>query len=119
MGATEETSMRLRLWGLLSLVLCATGCPISPKFVRPESRLHATWSATDPRLAANIAVDVAWWKSFHDPALERLIELAYQQNLPLQVAGLRILEARAQLGIARAQQYPTNQGPIASASLTG
>ena len=31
------------------------------------------------------------------PPLDRLVELAYQQNLPLQIAGLRIVEARAQL----------------------
>ncbi|MGZ4401645.1 MAG: efflux transporter outer membrane subunit, partial [Gaiellaceae bacterium] len=41
------------------------------------------------------------------------------QNLPLQIAGLRILEARAQLGIAVGQQFPTNQNPIGSASLNG
>ncbi len=107
----------LRVAGALAL-LATAGCPISPKFVRPEVPLNARWSA-DPRLAANLAVDVAWWRSFNDPALDQLIELAYRQNLPLQLAGLRILEARAQLGIAIGQQYPTNQNPIGSATLTG
>jgi NodT family efflux transporter outer membrane factor (OMF) lipoprotein len=100
------------------LLLPAAGCPISPKYVRPEVPLNASWSA-DPRLAAKAAADVAWWHAFHDPALDRLIELAYQQNLPLQIAGLRIIEARAQLGIAIGQQYPTNPGSIGSVSLNG
>jgi HlyD family secretion protein len=41
------------------------------------------------------AVDKQWWRAFNDPALDQLIQLAYQQNLPLQIAGLRILESRA------------------------
>jgi NodT family efflux transporter outer membrane factor (OMF) lipoprotein len=59
-------------------------------------------------------VDAAWWRSLHDPVLDKLVDLAYRQNLGLQIAGLRILEARAQLGIARGFMYPTNQNPIAS-----
>jgi NodT family efflux transporter outer membrane factor (OMF) lipoprotein len=109
----------LRFAGVLSL-LAATGCPISPKYVRPEVPLNASWSGQgDQRLAAQTPVDAAWWRSFNDPVLDRLIEIAYQQNLPLQVAGLRILEARAQLGIAIGQQLPSNPGPIGSVQLNG
>src|SRR5438270_9929224 len=98
-----------RLAARALLLLAASGCPITPKFVKPDVALNACWSEKDPRLAANLAVDVAWWKSFNDPALDRLIEIAYQQNWSLQTAGLRILEARAQLGYAVGQQYPSNQ----------
>ncbi len=38
---------------------------------------------------------VGWWHVFDDPVLNRLIEKAYHQNLSLQVAGIRIYEARA------------------------
>ena len=98
----------------------AAGCPITLSTGGRTCRCTPNWSAsTDPRLAAKAAADVAWWHTFNDPALDRLIEIAYQQNLPLQIAGLRILEARAQLGIAIGQQYPTNPGAIASASPAG
>ncbi|MCZ6712121.1 MAG: TolC family protein, partial [Gammaproteobacteria bacterium] len=50
-----------------------------------------------------------WWKVFADPALDQLIEHAYNDNLNLQVAGLRVLEARAQLGIATGLKYPQSQ----------
>ena len=50
------------------------------------------------------------------PALDRLVELAYRQNLPLQIAGLRIVEARAQLAIATGQQYPAGAGGLRAAS---
>ena len=57
----------------VALLLLASGCPISPKYVRPDVPLPPNWSAsTDPRLAAKTAVDVAWWHSFNDPALDRL-----------------------------------------------
>jgi NodT family efflux transporter outer membrane factor (OMF) lipoprotein len=63
----------------------------------------------DARLETQTAIDTLWWKSFNDPVLDHLIEVAYLQNLPLQVAGLRIMEARAQLGIARGLQFPQQQ----------
>ena len=43
---------------------------------------------------------------FQNPALSRLFDQVYRQNLNQQIAGLRILEARAQLGIAVGLQYP-------------
>jgi len=71
-----------------------------------------TWrEAGDRRIATQTATDNLWWKAFNDPALERLVDIAYRQNLPLQIAGLRILEARARLGIATGQQYPSCSSP--------
>src|SRR5262245_14371122 len=60
--------------GVLLLVTTA-GCPISPKFLKPQVPLNASWSAQgDRRLATQTAIDVAWWKAFNDPSLDRLIE---------------------------------------------
>ena len=50
-----------------------------------------------------------WWTVFNDPALVRLIQLAYERNLTLQTAGVRVLEARARLGIAIGEFYPQQQ----------
>ena len=50
-----------------------------------------------------------WWKVFGDPALNHLVALAYAQNLTLQAAGARVLEARAELGIATGNVYPQVQ----------
>lgn len=103
---------------VIGLVLPVPACLVGPDFVRPTVALNTSWSERrDPRLAVDTAIDVAWWKAFADPTLDELIELAYHQSLPLQIAGLRILEARAQLGIAVGQQYPTNPGPIARAAV--
>ena len=62
---------------------------------------------------ANVKADTAdfsnWWMAFNGPVLNSLIEQAYQQNPPLQIAGICILEARAQLGIAVGNSYPQQQ----------
>jgi len=99
-------------------VLIATACNVGPKYVRPPVALNPNWSESDPRLATDGALDVAWWKTFGDPTLDNLIETAYRQNLSLQVAGLRILEARAQLGIAVGEFLP-HGGPTASGAAKG
>ena len=47
-------------------------------------------------------VDLAfWWELFEDPTLNQLIEAARHDNPTLRIAGLRILESRALLGIAK------------------
>jgi NodT family efflux transporter outer membrane factor (OMF) lipoprotein len=50
-----------------------------------------------------------WWKVFNDPVLDAMICDAYRQNLTLREAGYRILQARAQLGIAVANVLPQTQ----------
>ena len=92
------------------LLLCA--CAVGPDFKRPEITVAGSWRATDPRLTTQTAADSQWWKSFNDPTLDHLVELAYRQNLPLQIAGLRIVEARAQFGIATGQQFPADAGDL-------
>ena len=47
----------------------------------------------------------------HDTVLNRLIEIAYNQNLTLVSASTKVLEARAQLGVAIGEFYPQIQGP--------
>jgi multidrug efflux system outer membrane protein len=50
--------------------------------------------------------DQKWWEVFQDPQLRELIRTALKQNYDVRVAATRILEAQAQLGIARADQLP-------------
>lgn len=50
-----------------------------------------------------------WWLLFDDPILNGLIDTARQQNPTLRIAGLRILESRAALGIAGSSLYPQLQ----------
>ena len=50
-----------------------------------------------------------WWRTFNDPVLDRLIAEADANNSNLKIAGLRVIEARAQLGIAESGRYPQVQ----------
>ena len=59
-----------------------------------------------------------WWHLFSDPALNRLIEAARDSNLSLRIAGLRVLESRALLGIAGSNLYPQLQQIGSAASYT-
>ena len=95
---------------LVGVVVTLTGCAVGPHYVKPVQSVNSSWSGTgSPQISAQPATESAWWKAFNDPVLEQLIQLAYKQNLTLRVAGLRIMEARAVLGIATGNQYPQVQ----------
>jgi len=105
---------------LFALVLSLGGCTVGPDFAKPRVSLPDQWlSGSDPRLATETAADASWWKVFDDPTLDRLIELAHRQNLSLQIAGLRIAEARAQFGFATGRQFPQVQEAFAGATAIG
>jgi len=119
-GAWQTRSARW-LAMLLGSALTLSACTaVGPDFVRPEAKVSPAWAEKDSAaLTTKTAADSAWWKTFNDATLDKLIELAYKQNLSLQIAGLRILEARAQLGYATGQQYPQVQLATASATAVG
>jgi multidrug efflux system outer membrane protein len=54
--------------------------------------------------------DQKWWDVFQDKQLQELIRTALQQNYDVRIAATRILQAQAQLGITRADQFPTISG---------
>ncbi|WP_423193781.1 efflux transporter outer membrane subunit [Cupriavidus sp. H18C2] len=56
-----------------------------------------------------------WWQVFGDPVLEALMAEADAGNADVKVAGLRVMEARAQLGMALAGRYPQMQQASAAA----
>ena len=99
------------LLALIAVVLLLSSCAtVGPDFQRPEAEVAPEWLETDdPRIKSEPAEHREWWKVFEDPILDSLIETAYKQNLTLQSAGIRILEARARLGVAAGFQYPQVQ----------
>jgi outer membrane protein TolC len=102
------------------MLLALTGCAVGPRYVRPAPPLNDSWSARNDTLARDQATaDTAWWTAFNDTTLDRLVRNAYHQNLSLQIAGLRIMQARAQLGIAVGRQYPQVQAMIGKATAVG
>jgi len=97
--------------GFLGLMLLINGCAmVGPDFIKPDVPVAVEWSKYDDAgLVVGKADYSSWWETFDDPVLNQIIERAYQQNITLEVAGLRILQARAQLGIAIGNLYPQKQ----------
>lgn len=86
------------------------GFKVGPNYCRPAAPVAEQWIETDnPLVDTASAVDPCWWRSFHDPVLDSLIDTAYQQNLTLRVAGMRVLESRALRGIAAGELFPQSQ----------
>jgi len=94
------------LWGCVLLVFM-TGCSlkIGPDFVEPEIPTSSDWLNAGKSGIKKGPVR-NWWTLFEDPTLNRLIDRAYKNNLGVQAAALRIMEARAKLGIARSFLFP-------------
>jgi len=93
------------------LFLMLLGCMAGPDFVKPpEVKVEKEWmEASDPRIKTGEADYASWWETFKDPVLDTLIDNTYGQNLDLQIAGIRILGARAQLAVAIGNLYPQQQ----------
>jgi NodT family efflux transporter outer membrane factor (OMF) lipoprotein len=95
---------------LFFIVLLLLGCAVGPDFTRPPVSVSPDWlEQSDPRVKAGAVEYRNWWRVFNDPVLDRLIDRAYRENLSLRVAGVRVLEARAQLGIAVGELFPQTQ----------
>ncbi|QVW26133.1 TolC family protein [Pseudomonas hormoni] len=102
-------SGQLFLLGVLGLSGCVR---LGPDFQSPKQAWIDHWSS--PALEQSSQRDLhpdlrQWWQVFGDPVLDRLIAEADAHNSDLKIAGLRVMEARAQLGIAQSGRYPQLQ----------
>ncbi len=98
-------------FGAIGVALLAAGCMVGPEYQKPPVSVSDDWvGMTVGELPTGPDVDYAeWWRTFDDPVLNDLIEIAYRQNLSLEVSGLRVVQAIAQRGIAIGQLYPQQQ----------
>lgn len=91
-----------------------SACMVGPDYKKPEINVATQWNTDNGGVKSGPVTDAAWWKSFNDPVLTKLIETGYQNNLSLQSAGVRVLQARAQLAQSVGEMYPQQQGLEAS-----
>jgi NodT family efflux transporter outer membrane factor (OMF) lipoprotein len=105
------TSFKRPASGILAAMLLLGGCTmVGPDFVKPEAPFQTEWMEIENLEIKSEPSDYReWWTVFNDPVLNRLVKTAYQQNLTLQIAGIRILQTRAQLGIVVGNIYPQLQ----------
>ena len=89
----------------------AAGCaPVGPEFIKPETTASTEWPVEfREQFEFSAQQTVEWWQVLGDPVLNELVSLAHEHNNNLKIAGLRVLEARAILGIATGNLYPQAQ----------
>ncbi len=95
---------------IVTLALAAASCKVGPNYSTPAAKVAGHWQET--LAVTNQACGAAeeyWWRNFNDPVLDRLIDSAFRNNLSLQVAGVRILQARAQLNKSIGNLFPQQQ----------
>ena len=111
LAGRRATTLKPAVSAALTAFLWLSGCTmVGPDFVKPEAPVQKEWmEARDPELKTEASDYKEWWAVFNDPVLNSLVEHAYQQNLPLQIAGIRILQSRAQLGAVVGNLYPQLQ----------
>ena len=113
----------IRMLSAIAAVATLTACALEPPYERPDAPVVAAFpqpspAPVDPQTAAATATataDIGWRDFFSDVRLQRLIEIALDNNRDLRVAVLNIEAARARYRIQRSELLP---GVDASASET-
>lgn len=121
--------MKRRNGLLLSMLLTgAVGCAglqewkengykVGPNYRRPCAKTSTGWiDSQSPNVVVAEQDNSQWWGVFNDPTLEQLVQTAYQQNLTLCAAGLRVLQARTQRDISTLNLLPQSQAMTGSYS---
>ena len=101
---------QLCLLAIVAMGASLNGCTtLGPDYEEPEVAWLDTWETdlygrvVTPDGPEDLELH-HWWKVFNDPILDELIETAIQENPSIRIAGLKILESRAVLGIARSEE---------------
>src|ERR1700730_6151544 len=96
---------------LTSFAVLSSGCTAGPNYNKPTATVPGTYRGLAPEAtgkADSVSIgDQKWWEVFQDEQLRSLLRTALPQNYDVRIAGARILEAQAQLGITRADQFPS------------
>ena len=109
-----RTIARLLMLRIPILILCVfavSACTtVGPDYKTPDAVVAEDWlEADDQRFSGADADFSQWWQAFDDPVLTDLVQQAYEKNNTLQIAELRVFEARAMLGVAAGTLYPQVQ----------
>ncbi len=114
-GCDQDAPRKLRWCTAAALALTLGSCTmVGPDFTTPRTDVTPSFASAVP-VSGEIYFtpqhrdDAAWWKVFKDQTLDGLIEAAYHHNLDIRQAGVAVLQARAELGVAIGDEYPQQQ----------
>jgi outer membrane protein, multidrug efflux system len=114
-------SARTRVLCASLLIALSSGCTVGPNYKRPAVTAPSVHRGASPQ--AVVTPDVAsfgdqkWWDTFQDDVLRDLIRTALEQSYDVRIAAARIVEARALLGITRADELPTVDAAASAANV--
>jgi len=92
-------------WMVVAAAVLA-GCAIGPDYKRPAVAQPPTFRGQATAEAVSFA-DAPWWDVFQDPILKALIDDALRSNYDVGIATARVQEARANVGVARSDYFPS------------
>ena len=102
------------------LVVLWSGCAVGPNYRKPAVPVPPEYRGLSPDQSSQSGAasfgDQKWWDAFQDEALSDLIRTSLKQNYDVRIAAARILEARAQFGITRADQVPSVAAGVSAVS---
>ncbi|MFO1372416.1 MAG: efflux transporter outer membrane subunit [Candidatus Competibacteraceae bacterium] len=87
-----------------ALGIALSGCAVGPTYERPEVPVPAQWQINIQE--ANNLANTVWWQQFHGPVLDKLIQIALQENKDVQIAAARVEEYLGRYGVTRANELP-------------
>jgi len=97
---------------LVGIAIVLGGCTMTPKYTRPEAPVPADWPTgaaykeTKAATGAPTASELRWREFLTDEHLQKIIEMALNNNRDLRMAALNVERARALYGIQRAELFP-------------
>ncbi|HEU4995318.1 MAG TPA: efflux transporter outer membrane subunit [Gemmatimonadaceae bacterium] len=100
-------------WRRLVILVAVGGstlgsCRVGPRYHRPPLDVPTTFRGERQDTTGPPSFGEAkWWNVFRDDELQKLIRQALDRNYDVRIAAARVLQARAQLTITRADQFPT------------
>ena len=102
-----------------AMVTSLAGCTVGPNYTRPSASVPDAYRGTTADEAITPGTTSLgtqkWWEVFQDEQLQQLIGTALRQSYDVRIAAARILQAQAQLGITRADQFPSITGAAQAA----
>jgi NodT family efflux transporter outer membrane factor (OMF) lipoprotein len=98
---------------ILMFCLFMTACMmVGPNYKEPKTPVATHWPQKNSTIKETPFHHALWWEVFHDKALTSLINQGYHSNISVQIAGVRVLQARAQLAQSVGELYPQEQAMV-------
>jgi NodT family efflux transporter outer membrane factor (OMF) lipoprotein len=95
------------LTAVLALALLLTSCAMGPNYKRPAVEVPGSFRGAETPAEVQSLGDLEWFEVFDDEVLKQFVATALERNFDARIAAERVLQARAQLGITRSEQFPT------------